>query len=407
MSTGKASQDAIETLLAIPSPPGKVSQEVVEVLVDRPTPTNILSGTDIALGTYGDECNTTDLDAAWTLRNIASVTGDGTKYSITLDASGDAMTREITDPVSITAIEEYNASYAAWKAMDGSTGTDWAAVGWSANDWWKIEWATAQTLSSIRMQCRDGGETIGSGHLEFSSGANVAFSALVSGISSTITFSERSTTFVKIVSEVGGSGNAGLKEVSFPDQRITTSLNVVAHLAGLTDIAGMVGVMAVDANGSGIGAASYSNRFNAWILSTYSFSNDAGTEIGRAFAPEHWVHLRRSGTIWYARYSHDGTQWTGWTSGYADGRQITKIGVGRFYGAGSSQTLGLERFIWSSSDIQFVNFSGVLVCQDALEVLVKPQPVVRVSQDAIEVLKAMPPGMGPPVGGTFGYGHGG
>ena len=54
--------------------------------------------TTVAIGTYGDECDTVTPDAAWNLRNISSVTGDGDAYSVLLDAQGDAVTRAFTDP---------------------------------------------------------------------------------------------------------------------------------------------------------------------------------------------------------------------------------------------------------------------------------------------------------------------
>lgn len=409
MPVARASHSSIE-VLGSRSGGSRVSHHAVETLGGRISPTNIHTGSTIALGAYGDECNTGTLDAAWTLRNIASVSGDGSKYSITLDAQGDAMTRAITDPQIITAVEEYSASYAAWKALDGDSSTGWAATGYSVGDWWKIEWTAAQTLSSVILLTRPGNETFGYGHLEFSSGANVSFTALSSGVPLTVTFSSRSTTFVKIVSEGGGSGNAGLQEVTFPDG-ITASLNIVAHFTGLTDIAGMIAVTALDASNNGVGASSYSDRFCCWTISSYNYSGDAGTSVTpKALAPEHWVHLRRKGVLWQGRYSLDGLIWSFWSAGfgYANGGiNVTKIGIGRLYSSGASQTLGLERFVWSSTDMNWADFTGGLVSQDAIEVLAAPASVVRVSQDAIEILEGYPPGATGTSGsgGVRVYGH--
>ena len=46
----------------------RVSQEALEVILPYVAPTGVvfLSGADAAIGTYGDECNTTALDSAWT-----------------------------------------------------------------------------------------------------------------------------------------------------------------------------------------------------------------------------------------------------------------------------------------------------------------------------------------------------
>lgn len=98
MPSGKVSQHVIEALESWEAR-AKVSQHVVEVLqaYTPPTVPAAISAASVAVGALGDECNSNPQDAAWNLRNIASVTGDGTKYSIYFDARGDAMTRAFTD----------------------------------------------------------------------------------------------------------------------------------------------------------------------------------------------------------------------------------------------------------------------------------------------------------------------
>jgi hypothetical protein len=65
---------------------------VVKIYASRPP-----SAARAALGTYGDECDSLTVDAAWTQRNITA-TGDGEKYVWSADASGDALHRAFTDP---------------------------------------------------------------------------------------------------------------------------------------------------------------------------------------------------------------------------------------------------------------------------------------------------------------------
>lgn len=107
MPVAKVSHQTVEVLQAITAS-AKVSQDIVEVVraFTPPTALTPVSASSASLGSYGDECNSGTLDGAWTLRNIASVTGNGTEYSILLDAQGDAMTRSFTDtglPISIMA----------------------------------------------------------------------------------------------------------------------------------------------------------------------------------------------------------------------------------------------------------------------------------------------------------------
>jgi hypothetical protein len=264
-------------------------------------------------GEYGDMCTSTpDIDAAWTLRN-ATASGDGSKYLIVLDAQGDAMTRAFAEPVVYTASEEYDANWAAWRAADGDPNTDWAANGYTVGDWWKAEFANAQTLTSVTMQCRNSGETLGYGHLEFSSGDNVAFEALVSGTPLTVTFDSRSTTFVKIVSEGGGSGNAGLKQVSF-SPGFTSDFCLTAHIRGLTDQGGMIGLCALDSSGNGRAFTTYNNGYTyGWAVSSYAYSSTGNGVPNPSVLTDYWLQLRRNGRSWSGRHSIDASNWSSWT----------------------------------------------------------------------------------------------
>jgi hypothetical protein len=108
-----------------------------------------------------------------------------------------------------TAIEEYSGAYAAGQAADGGAGNDWAASGYSANDWWNVAWSVAQSVNMVRLRCRST-SSWGYGHLEFETGPNVPFDTTVPGETLTIYTGVRSTSFIKAVSEGGGSGDAGL-----------------------------------------------------------------------------------------------------------------------------------------------------------------------------------------------------
>ena len=319
-------------------------------------PQRLASG--VPLGAYGDECDTITPDAAWSLRNIASVTGDGSRYTFLADAAGDAVHRSYADPsgVTCTASSEYNASYAATKAFDGSTSTEWAAVGNTVGMWWMVTFVTPRTISQVTLLSRSTGSLFGSGHLEFSSGANVAFTALVSGVVKTIDFSSRTTSFVKVVNEAGAEGNAGLKEVT-TDSAVVASVDLalMAHIVGLTSLYAMVGICALDENGAGMALTTYGSDTRLITVGAWLYT---GAPVALAVAPtvgDHWLHMRRTAGIWYGRVSSDdGRTWSAWTSGWSDGnRNISRIGVLRAYTSGGSQTPSLERFVYGTPSIEF------------------------------------------------------
>ena len=179
---------------------------------------------------YGDECNTVTLDPAWTLRNIPSVTGDGTKYTIPMDAAGDAMTRAFTDP-----------------AAD--------------------------------------------------------FEIMIHGVD---------TTF---------SG-------------------------------GQIGPCALDASGNGVAFGPYgAGSSHLWVITGYAYASTGPAAPAGAFA-DSWMHLRRVGTSWSARWSNGGLVWSAWSSGLTDARTITQIGVLRPYGSGAT-TFELGRFVYGTPNIPF------------------------------------------------------
>lgn len=78
----------------------RVSADIVEAAFARVELSVLTPVTDLGpmpIGAYGDECNSNPVDATWTLRNIASVTCDGAKYSFLMDADGDGLLKPFTD----------------------------------------------------------------------------------------------------------------------------------------------------------------------------------------------------------------------------------------------------------------------------------------------------------------------
>lgn len=183
------------------------------------------------LGFFGDECNTVSLAAGWTLRNIASVAGDGMKYLALLDAQGDAMTRPFTDPAA--------------------------------------------------------------------------------------------------------------------------DFEIMAHLVGLTDAGGMIGLCALDADGTGRAFSHYNDdKTYNWTITTYSYAGTGSQIAGTPATSDHWLRLRRVSGSWSGCYwAAGGNAWSSWTGGNADGRTITQIGILRAYTSGGSQTLGLGRFVYGTPTI--------------------------------------------------------
>jgi hypothetical protein len=186
----------------------------------------------VPLGSYGDECDTTTLDAAWTLRNISSVTGDGHAYPLLLDAQGDAITRSFTD-----------------------TGQDF---------------------------------------------------------------------------------------------------EIMAHMYGLNNGGGMIGLCALDSSNNGRGFSGYNdNNTYQWALTNYAYAS-TGVAAGVApNLPNHWLRLRRASNLWTGYISNDGGYSWNATATTSDSRTIAKIGVLRAYTSGGSQTLYLARFVYGSPTITF------------------------------------------------------
>jgi len=271
----------------------RVSQHVVEVLVPFSVaavyaPTLVANTSDY--GTYGDSCNSDPPDAAWSLRNIATMTGNGTKYTVTMDAVGDAVLRAFTDPAA--------------------------------------------------------------------------------------------------------------------------DFSMVLHITGLTSLQPIIGVCALDANGTGRAFCGRDNVYSLFSVSTYAFSNWGARTASGPTVGDHWTEMRRVGSSWSGRYSNDATTWSAWTTGDTDSRTITQVGIICNYNDTLPQTVGMEAlFYWSPSvNLSVVDPATAIVSQHVVEVLGSFPGSVQVSQYVVEVLltegetQSDPPSAGgTPQTHAFGY----
>lgn len=128
----KLTQHIVETVFA-PVTSVRSTQRLSEVVQAATFPTFTPVYT---VGTYGDACDTVTPDAAWTNRNISSFTGDGSAYSIPLDASGDVIHRAITDPAADFGIVAHIKGLTALGNMVGVFAVDGSGngVGYSPYD---------------------------------------------------------------------------------------------------------------------------------------------------------------------------------------------------------------------------------------------------------------------------------
>lgn len=124
---------------------------------------------------------------------------------------------------SYSAIEEFSASYDAANAANGymsttdnGTNVSWAANGWTTGDWWQVDWSVPQRVAQVILYDRGGAPDFfgSSGRLTFSDGSTVSWSGLTNGGTLTIDFARKTgITWMRVISDAGGTGNAGLVEV--------------------------------------------------------------------------------------------------------------------------------------------------------------------------------------------------
>ena len=129
---------------------------------------------------------------------------------------------------SYTASRQYSAVYAPQYAADGQASNTsggyatWAVNGWQSGDWWQVSWSQPQAVDRVVLcDRRASGYYFGSaGRLTFSDGSTVNWSGLPNDCGSTgantltIEFPRKTgITWMRVVGDTGGGGNAGLAEV--------------------------------------------------------------------------------------------------------------------------------------------------------------------------------------------------
>jgi hypothetical protein len=138
------------------------------------------------------------------------------------------------DPyVTATAIESYSGGYLPANAVDGSTTSDWAAVGYAPGDWWRGTWAAPVTVDRVKLYPRDSAcDNFGYGRIRFSDGSSVAFDLRTYTNSSNplqVDFTAKArVVWLEVVSDGGGGAcNPGLAEVQAYDTAVSTIANLL------------------------------------------------------------------------------------------------------------------------------------------------------------------------------------
>jgi hypothetical protein len=171
----------------------------------------------------GDAYTGGDARNSWIVYEFVLYEGGALPNGVPASGGGDLIRFPVGGIASYSAIEEFSAGYAAanaangyYSTTDGGTGVSWAAVGWSSGDWWQVDWSVGQSLSRVKLYDRGpGGDTFGTGgRLTFSDGSTVSWSGLTDGGTLTIDFTRKTgITWMRVVSDTGGTGNAGLAGV--------------------------------------------------------------------------------------------------------------------------------------------------------------------------------------------------
>lgn len=130
-----------------------------------------------------------------------------------------------------SAIEQYSTGYTAAMAIDGGTGSQWAAIGYSAGDWWRGDWSRPVAIDRIKLYPRGAScDNFGYGRFVFSDGSETSFDVRSHTTSSPVTvdFTRKTNIlWVKIVSDGGGgSCNPGLAEVEAWDTTTSSTYNL-------------------------------------------------------------------------------------------------------------------------------------------------------------------------------------
>jgi hypothetical protein len=364
-------------------------------------------GWDVWVSQTGDGMTWDECDAApggeWTARNIASVTGDGSQFSMLFDASGDAFTRPFVEPSSNWAATSYDSS--TWIAPvafqwgwsnsiptpSGTHVPDMAGLAWMwdappAYSYFGFDYENSHGPHYFRKEfALNGRNAITGAFARIHVGDNDSYSLYVNetlvgtgGFAGAIydvaslLYQGRNVIAIEGYNPDRGGGvlfrldvlwdGGSLSVVSDATwartAEVRSDINVVAHITGLTSADGLIGPCALDADGNGRAFARYSDGKSYVIdIAGYALSGDSGQ--GRTGVPplgDHWLHLKRADFAWSGRYSSDGTTWSKWNDFDTDSRLISQVGILRAGTGGGDQTVGLERFGSTDASTEDVTF---------------------------------------------------
>ncbi|MFC5404107.1 DUF7402 domain-containing protein [Cohnella soli] len=112
-----------------------------------------------------------------------------------------------------TASSQFNSNYVPSKAIDNSIASDWASLG-ELNPWIRMDWSSSQTINKITFNDRPNGtDWAPGGTLTFSDGSSVTVTGIPNdGSAYSVTFPDKTVTWVKFQVSGGSGSNVGLAE---------------------------------------------------------------------------------------------------------------------------------------------------------------------------------------------------
>ena len=121
---------------------------------------------------------------------------------------------------------------------------------------------------------------------------------------------------------------------------------LIAHIQSQVDIKDMLGLVALNASGNGVGLANWADGgyIALWGVTAYTWTSEAFSVASPPLAG-YWQSLKRAGGVWSAKWALTDGPWhalVGTAPVYASA--ITKIGVANIYNETHSGTAELHLF---------------------------------------------------------------
>lgn len=121
------------------------------------------------------------------------------------------------------------------------------------------------------------------------------------------------------------------------------------RIQGIDNSTAMLGFVAVDDTGAGVGCSTYSGGANTylWNLTGWGYSGTGPNAGGAGDLGDHWLQVKRDGSSSYTcRYwkSAEGV-WSGWSSVLTRTETITHVGIVRAYSATNTATLASFKYL--------------------------------------------------------------